>query len=149
MPKMTLFNNYSSSPNGLWVSLMGYICIDSETTRARGIIIVNYVALHSVRILRDLESTSLILFSSQALCSFFDHVVFQSWKYPRGSCNFCLTCACAQVVLRSMAFDYDVQPLLRTLIFSTRVCMKRKRLLDRPEYPIYNLGICLLWSFAI
>ena len=93
------------------------------STRVVVLNILLYVALHSVRILRDLGRTSLILFPSQALRSF---LITWSSKVEsiqgniRGSRNFCLTCARAQVVLRLMAFaaDYDVQPLLRTLIFS-------------------------------
>ena len=105
-----------------------YFSLEMTSTRVVVLNILLYVALHSVRILRDLGRTSLILFPSQALRSF---LITWSSKVEsiqgnirgsiRGSRNFCLTCARAQVVLRLMAFaaDYDVQPLLRTLIFST------------------------------
>ena len=77
----------------------------------------------------------ILLFSQPSTPFLFDHVVFESLKYPRVSKNFSLTCARAQV-------DYDVQPSLRTLIFfalqTDDSLRERKRLLDRSECLIYN-----------
>lgn len=47
-----------------------YFFLEMISTRVEVLNILLYVALHSVRILRDLERTSLILFPSQALRSF-------------------------------------------------------------------------------
>ena len=57
-----------------------YFSLEMISTRVVVLNILLYVALHSVRILSDLERTFLILFSSQTLRSFFDHVVFESWS---------------------------------------------------------------------